>query len=524
MNIRIFTLACLFASALFPGMAGALDGTGSGTLEETILIKGCDNGLEYGDVTAFSIHTLGDWSLSTTEADYAGNYTLKKVKKKKKQGYAFNLALDAPSLDALIDELGESVNQLCGRAPDTLAITQASVTKFIAKLSTDRTTLTLKLALAAKASDGTVTYSPKYNLLAQLAFTPTGGGIGGKVAGQVLAPDGQIAAAEPPIGGKVAGQVLAPDGQIAAAEPPGLLGSLTDFLLPPSEAAVSGLMKVPNGTPVELVHLSQAGSVDGVLATTRVYKGKYKFNLDRLGHFDAPDLAVRVSDRGVVMRAFLNAHTVNISPLSEAVFQLALEAMLATPGALLEHFTFTELDDLYASVDLLTSLEGLTAVPGVDATVAAIKDLVAQDPCIVTFLTAIAEVGQTDTGPGDIGNLFPLEEGNTWFYIVTSSIHNNSYTEQSTVTGSIDVNGTSAMVLRYVYPQGYEQPFDEYLEENNTGLYNWGNTIPDDFITSAIAPYKQESFPLKVNSRYGKKTLTMMASMSILMFSRLLTQ
>ena len=193
MNIRIFTLACLFASALFPGMAGALDGTGSGTLEETILIKGCDNGLEYGDVTAFSIHTLGDWSLSTTEADYAGNYTLKKVKKKKKQGYAFNLALDAPSLDTLIDELGESVNQLCGRAPDTLAITQASVTKFIAKLSTDRTTLTLKLALAAKASDGTVTYSPKYNLLAQLAFTPTGGGIGGKIAGQVLAPDGQIA-------------------------------------------------------------------------------------------------------------------------------------------------------------------------------------------------------------------------------------------------------------------------------------------------------------------------------------------
>jgi hypothetical protein len=127
-------------------MAGALDGTGSGILEETILIKGCENSLEYGDVTAFSIHTLGDWSLSTTEADYAGNYTLKKVKKKKKQGYAFNLALDAPSLDTLIDELGESVNQLCGRAPDTLAITQASVTKFIAKLSTDRTTLTLKLA------------------------------------------------------------------------------------------------------------------------------------------------------------------------------------------------------------------------------------------------------------------------------------------------------------------------------------------------------------------------------------------
>jgi hypothetical protein len=48
MNIRIFTLACLFASALFPGMAGALDGTGSGTLEETILIKGCETAWSTG--------------------------------------------------------------------------------------------------------------------------------------------------------------------------------------------------------------------------------------------------------------------------------------------------------------------------------------------------------------------------------------------------------------------------------------------------------------------------------------------
>jgi hypothetical protein len=475
MNIRIFTLACLFASALFPGMAGALDGTGSGTLEETILIKGCDNGLEYGDVTAFSIHTLGDWSLSTTEADYAGNYTLKKVKKKKKQGYAFNLALDAPSLDALIDELGESVNQLCGRAPDTLAITQASVTKFIAKLSTDRTTLTLKLALAAKASDGTVTYSPKYNLLAQLAFTPTGGGIGGKIAGQVLAPDGQI----------------------AAAEPPGLFDTVVDFLLPPSQAAVSGLKKVPNGTPVELVHLSQAGLVDGVLATTKVYKGKYKFNLDRLGHFDAPNLAVRVSDRGVEMRSFLTAHTVNISPLSEAVFQLALEAMLATPGALLEHFTFAELDDLYASVDLLTSLEGLTAVPGVDATVAAIKDLVAQDPGIVTFLTSTAEAGQTDIGPGDVGNLFPINQGNAWEYQSRSSEHKQSWTELIKVTGTVDINGITAMVLNYTSTLHGTYPFDEYLVKNSRGLYLFGNTDPEDYLTPEIVPYQEVAFPLK---------------------------
>jgi hypothetical protein len=245
------------------------------------------------------------------------------------------------------------------------------------------------------------------------------------------------------------------------------------------------------------VHLSQAGLVDGVLATTKVYKGKYKFNLDRLGHFDAPNLAVRVSDRGVEMRSFLTAHTVNISPLSEAVFQLALEAMLATPGALLEHFTFAELDDLYASVDLLTSLEGLTAVPGVDATVAAIKDLVAQDPGIVTFLTSTAEAGQTDIGPGDVGNLFPINQGNAWEYQSRSSEHKQSWTELIKVTGTVDINGITAMVLNYTSTLHGTYPFDEYLVKNSRGLYLFGNTDPEDYLTPEIVPYQEVAFPLK---------------------------
>jgi hypothetical protein len=468
---------CLFACALFSGTAGALDGTGSGTLQEKITIRGCETGLESRAVTDFSIGTLGAWSLSTTEAGWAGDYTLKlfKKKKRKKQGYVFNLVFDDPSYNALIEQVGEASNQLCDLAPDTLAITESRVNKFIARLSLDRTTVTLKLELAAKASDGAVTYSPKYSLLAEIAFTPTGGGIGGKISGKVLAPDGQI----------------------AAREPPGLLVSLGDFLLPSSSAAVSGLSKVPNGTPVELVHLSVAGTVDGVLATTKVYKGKYRFHLDRLGHFDAPDIAVRVSDRGVQLRAFLTSTTVDITPLSEAVFQLALETLLATPGALLGNYTFAELDDLFASVDLLTSLEALPAVPGVDATVAAIKDLVAQDTGITAFLMAAAEAGQTDTGPGDIGNLSPLSVGNTWVYVVDISGYGQRFTSQVEITGTMEIDGITTMVANYSSSPGQLGPFDEYVEKNSRGIYNWGNSDPEDPLTPLLVPYQEAAFPLK---------------------------
>jgi hypothetical protein len=477
MRGRIFTVLCLFACALFSGTAGALDGTGSGTLQEKITIRGCETGLESRAVTDFSIGTLGAWSLSTTEAGWAGDYTLKlfKKKKRKKQGYVFNLVFDDPSYNALIEQVGEASNQLCDLAPDTLAITESRVNKFIARLSLDRTTVTLKLELAAKASDGAVTYSPKYSLLAEIAFTPTGGGIGGKISGKVLAPDGQI----------------------AAREPPGLLVSLGDFLLPSSSAAVSGLSKVPNGTPVELVHLSVAGTVDGVLATTKVYKGKYRFHLDRLGHFDAPDIAVRVSDRGVQLRAFLTSTTVDITPLSEAVFQLALETLLATPGALLGNYTFAELDDLFASVDLLTSLEALPAVPGVDATVAAIKDLVAQDTGITAFLMAAAEAGQTDTGPGDIGNLSPLSVGNTWVYVVDISGYGQRFTSQVEITGTMEIDGITTMVANYSSSPGQLGPYDEYVEKNSRGIYNWGNSDPEDPLTPLLVPYQEAAFPLK---------------------------
>jgi hypothetical protein len=451
----------------------ALDGMGAGSLDQKISAKGCDTRLDTAQITNFVIGTLGDWTLSLPDADYHGTYTNKK-------GTTFSLDPDDASRDALTGELAEAANELCGEVPGTLAITSMQLKKFTVKLAKDRSTLTLKLKVNAIATNGVRTVKPKLSAEGTIAFIPTGGGIGGKISGQVLAPDGQI----------------------AAAEPPGLLVALSDFLLPPTRAAVSGLLPVPKGTPVELVHLSTAGTVDGVLATAKVKKkGKYSFNLDRLGHYDAPDLAVRVTDRSVQMRAILNAHTVDITPVSEAVFQLAREAMLATPGALLENFTFAELDDLYASVDLLTTLEGLVAVPGVDATVAAIKDLVAEDLGIVTYLAASAEAGQTDTGPGDIGNLFPTEVGNVWEYVCRTSENNRTWTELNKFTGTIEINGTTAMVLKLSSTEeGDEGPVDEYVAEDSRGLYILGTNDYLDFLSKAAAPYREAAFPVKPGS------------------------
>ena len=471
---RLLTCVCIFVCALGSATVAALEGTGDGTFEEKITFKGCETSLVSGSVTGFSIGTLGNWSMSTPDDELTGVYTIKKTK--------LNLELDSPSHDSLAAYVAAAANQSCGYPPGTLAVTDVTIKKFAAKLARDRATLSLKLKMTATLTDGEITYKSKYQLLAEIAFTPTGGGIGGKIEGQVLAPDGKI----------------------AASEPRDLLASVSGYFLSPAQSSIAGLLPVPNGTPVELVHLSATGTVDGVLASTTVSKnGKYAFDLDKLGHFDAPDLAVRVSDRGVQMRAFLTAPTVDISPVSEAVFQLVTDRIMAVAGTLLANFTFDELDDLAAGLDLITSLNPPPAVPGIDALVAAIKDLATQDPGISDFLVAATDAGQTDVGIGDIGNLFSITQGNRWEYVSTSSDYDQSWTELIKVNGTMDINGTNVVVMNNSSTRAFEYPFDEYRVKDSHGLYNWGNTDPEDYLTPPIVPYQEAAFPLRSGSTLG---------------------
>jgi hypothetical protein len=294
----------------------------------------------------------------------------------------------------------------------------------------------------------------------------------------------------------ISGQVLAPGGQVAAKSGGDLFDTFAHVLVPRVEASVTGLVPVPDGTVVDLVLINDAGTIETLLESTETTNGRYSFNLTELGVAISNDLVVMVVDLGTQMRAFVTGSAVDIEPVSEATVQMVFAQIAAVPGTLLENFTVDELADLYASVDFLTSLEGLASQPGIDPTVQAIKDLVTQEDGIVQYLLAASESGQTEMGPGDVGNLFPLAVENTWEYLVSSSDQPENYYNTSIVTGTKAINGITAYILTEINPDGEGNTYDEYLEKNSMGIINWGNTDPEDFLTPEVVPYQQEYFPV----------------------------
>jgi hypothetical protein len=160
---------CMFACALASGTISALEGTGAGTIDVKIVIKGCESDLESGQVTRFSIGAPGDWSMSTTISNYAGVYT-----SKKRNGHVVALELDQSNYDALLESLNLRSNELCGLPAGTLVITDSHVKKFVATLAKDRAAINMKLEIQAQGTDGTASFKLRYSMLADIAFTPAG--------------------------------------------------------------------------------------------------------------------------------------------------------------------------------------------------------------------------------------------------------------------------------------------------------------------------------------------------------------
>lgn len=330
--------------------------------------------------------------------------------------------------------------------------------------------------------------------LSVFALTGCSGGGGGSGGGGAAGGGGN----NPAPALTVSGRVFAPGGQVATKSKEDALGTIVSTFIPIAKASVSGLLPVPDGTVVELVWMNDAGTVDTVIDSVETTNGRYTFNLTELEITISNGLVVIVSDLGVQIRAFVTTTTIDINPVSEATVQMVIEQIAAVPGTLLENFTFDELDDLNASIDLLTSLEGLATQPGIDPTVQSIKDLVSLDDGIVDYLLSAAEAGQTVVGPGDVGNLFPLDQGNIWEYVVISSEYPEKYYELISVTGTTDINGITAVILSSSNPDNSGTPQDEYIEENTRGLVNWGNTDAEDFLTQELVPYNQEFFPITI--------------------------
>ncbi|MBI5461627.1 MAG: hypothetical protein HY941_05505, partial [Gammaproteobacteria bacterium] len=220
----------------------------------------------------------------------------------------------------------------------------------------------------------------------------------------------------------VDGVVTAPAGVIASSERSGGLSMarLLDFFVAPAQAAMSRLLPVPNGTPVDLVRVNDAGRMSAPIATTTTRYGRYQFDLTALRRSVSSRLLVRVDNvaTGQQLRAFVSDKTVDINPVSETAVRLVLDTVAADPDVTLDNFTVTELEDLSGSLDLLTSANKLRTDADIESSVQDIRDAVVGNRGIRAFLTASARPGQTSAGPGDIGNFFPFTKGLSWTYQV----------------------------------------------------------------------------------------------------------
>lgn len=156
----------------------------------------------------------------------------------------------------------------------------------------------------------------------------------------------------PPTGTTISGTALAPSGAIAqlAVNKPMMLAAL-DFLIPPSQAAVTGLTPVANAT-VELVRIDDNGDQVGAVlaATTTDTSGAYTLELPASVNASA-DLVVQINNSsGVpVLRAMVTGDTVNIDPVS----QFILSSLINEPGLVLAGIDIATIETLVQQIEAI---------------------------------------------------------------------------------------------------------------------------------------------------------------------------
>ena len=334
-----------------------------------------------------------------------------------------------------------------------------------------------------------------WTIAAMLSFTLTLAACGGDDGGSPPSP--------PPAQITVSGIVQAPAGQVALFTEPRLWERIGALVFPEAVAALSGVSPVPDGTPVQLIRIDDAGNVATSLASTTVTGGRYSFNLTNLGLSPASNLAVRVvnSGMGAQMRAFVTGSTVDLDPISETAVRLVLERIVLIPGTTLNQFTVTELHDIAGAANQLAIAKQLTAGLNIEATVSAIKTAVASDTGLTGFIVAAAGPGETTEGPGDIGNFFPLTQSNTWQFQGTRSETGQQTTQYS---NTVKVNGTKSVgsvittILAESNPLSSGAAEERYYLKDSRGIWNYGNNDSSDTLSLNIIPFRELLFPLNL--------------------------
>jgi hypothetical protein len=296
----------------------------------------------------------------------------------------------------------------------------------------------------------------------------------------------------------VSGTVQAPGGQLAFFKKK----SFSDFFLSEAYAALTGLTNVPDNTIVQLTRLNANASSFSVISTTSTSGGRYSFNLTALGLQPANDLIVRVAGSGgKEMRAFVGGTVADISPVSEAAYQLTVQSL---NGGSLSNLTLQEVSDVSGAVGLTAMLQNLGTATSIDQAVNLIKTAVGTNVQLTGFLAEAASSGQTTQGTGDIGHFYPFEQGNIWRYKGIRRISGPVVEYETTVTvsgqGPAPGHGVTSTIFSESNAEGDSRAEISYGVKGPSGIVLYGNDDPGDNITRQLTPFHVVHFPLTIGT------------------------
>jgi hypothetical protein len=296
----------------------------------------------------------------------------------------------------------------------------------------------------------------------------------------------------------VSGMVQAPSGQVAFFKK----NNFSDLFVSEAYAALTGLGNVPDNTIVQLARLNASATDFSVIATTATSGGRYSFNLTTFGLQPANDLIVRVAGPGGdEMRAFVVGTVADISPVSEAAYQSAIQSL---NGGLLSNLTFQEVVDICGATSLIAMVENLGTATSSDQAIALVKTAIEKNLQVTRFIVSAGSSGQTTEGTGDIGNFYPFEQGSIWRYNGVGMVSGPAIGYANTVlvsgTGPAPGHGITSTIFSSTTDEGGGRTAKTYMVKGLSGTTIYGNGDSDDTISRQLIPYQTAHFPLSLGT------------------------
>ncbi len=254
-----------------------------------------------------------------------------------------------------------------------------------------------------------------------------------------------------------------------------------------------GYLPVPDFTDVELVRVAPNGNLLSIIARGSTVNGRYSFDLDGLNQEYSTQLMVRAGSGASQMRALATLDAIDVDPLSEAV-----TALLLQQAGQLDRLTFQEVKDTRLAVEFLAITQNLQAQADVASTVASLNQVIFAEPGLIEYVNLASAPGQTNAGPGDLGNFFPNALGNTWVMQGVRTI-DDGVPEPFDTARRILVQDEGEYSVATSSPPDSRNPHFSFLEKTTAAVVDHGTSEPGDPLQD-VFPYDSVHFPIDFRS------------------------